>query len=226
MKFPDIQNFAAYVNRYVVGQPTTIQKSQHVQGVDPETGAYKFQDFDDNGSSNDFPEDYKTVTNISQKFFGGFSTSLNYKGWSLDISLQFVRQTGYGFAYNYTHAPGSLANQPTFVMDRWQKPGDIKPIQKFSTTLIGGDAAEANFAYTQSDASMVDASFVRLKNISLSWSLPKTENKKLHLQSTRIYAQAQNLLTFTNYYGLDPESYQSRYLPPLRMLTIGLQISI
>ena len=50
--------------------------------------------------------------------------------------------------------------------------------------------------------------------------------KKLHLQNTRIYLQGQNLLTITNYKGIDPEQANMNYLPPLRMITFGIKAGL
>jgi TonB-dependent starch-binding outer membrane protein SusC len=63
-----------------------------------------------------------------------------------------------------------------------------------------------------------------MKNMSLSWTLPRQWQKGLHLQNFRIYAQAQNLITITHYKGLDPENQNISSLPPLRTVTIGLQL--
>ncbi len=86
--------------------------------------------------------------------------------------------------------------------------------------------------YIQSDAMYVNTSFIRLKNVALFWSLPQALISKMKLQSARVYFQGQNLFTITNYKGLDPETASvgvasSGYkLPPLRMLTAGIQLSL
>ncbi len=76
-----------------------------------------------------------------------------------------------------------------------------------------------------SDAAMVDASFIRLKNISLTYNISKDFIHKAKLKEASIFLQAQNLLTFTSYQGLDPESQSVNSLPPLKMMTIGLQFT-
>jgi hypothetical protein len=79
----------------------------------------------------------------------------------------------------------------------------------------------ADYLYNQSTASITDASFIRLKNIALSYDLP------LHLNDTqcRLMIQGQNLLTFTKYKDGDPEFISSGFLPPLKVITAGIQLT-
>jgi hypothetical protein len=77
-----------------------------------------------------------------------------------------------------------------------------------------------------SDAALTDASFIRLKNLSLSWQLPGQWRQAARLKYCRVYAQGQNLWTITSYKGLDPETQSATSLPPLRMLTIGVQVGL
>ncbi len=65
---------------------------------------------------------------------------------------------------------------------------------------------------------------MRLKNLSLSCQLPDKWRRKANLGTARIYVQGQNLVTITNYIGLDPETLSVASLLPLKMLTMGLQI--
>jgi hypothetical protein len=77
-----------------------------------------------------------------------------------------------------------------------------------------------------SDAIYSDASYIRLRNAALSWQLPNQFIKKLHFEQARIFVQGQNLLTITNYQGLDPENRSTSLLPPLRILTTGIQLTL
>jgi hypothetical protein len=116
-----------------------------------------------------------------------------------------------------------LTNQPLTVLSRWQKTGDNVPIARFSTvrykinpsTVMNSDAW---YSY--------DASFIRLKNLSLSWQFPTGWIQKLKMQSVRAYVRGQNLFTITKYHGLDPENRSITSLPPLRLLTVGFQIEL
>ena len=76
--------------------------------------------------------------------------------------------------------------------------------------------------YTESDAMIEDASFIRLKSLSLSYNVPQKWTKNVSL---RIFFEAQNLFTITSYDGADPEFTVVGYLPPLRIWNTGLQFS-
>ncbi|MBO9572968.1 MAG: hypothetical protein J7497_12300, partial [Chitinophagaceae bacterium] len=69
-----------------------------------------------------------------------------------------------------------------------------------------------------------DASYIRLKNVSLSWEIPGNWCNKMHLQSGTLYFRGQNLATITRYTGLDPETQNSSTLPPLQVWTAGITI--
>jgi len=138
--------------------------------------------------------------------------------------FQFVSQTGRSYMESF-NPPGFDSNQPREILSRWRNPGDIATIQKFTQTVGPASTAYSLTAFSGDNQAVVDASFVRLKNISLSWTLPKRVIEKAGLENTRIYFQAQNLFTVTNYGGLDPETQTVNSLPPLRMLTLGVQLT-
>jgi hypothetical protein len=77
-----------------------------------------------------------------------------------------------------------------------------------------------------SDLGWVDASFIRLRNVSLSYSLPHTLIKKWRLKDFSVYAHGQNLLTLTKYKGLDPEIQSVSSLPLLRVITLGFRTTL
>ena len=77
-----------------------------------------------------------------------------------------------------------------------------------------------------SDAVFADASFIRLRNLSFSWRLPEKWKNNVHLQNGKLYMHCQNLLTITKYKGMDPETQNVFSLPPLRVLTVGVQINL
>lgn len=228
--FPDLEK-SSYADAYVIGEPITIFKAFAFTGVDPATGLYQFRDKNGNITSTpDFSTDRTVLVNTDPKFYGGFQNSFRYKSIELDLLFQFTKQTARNyllgiypgfFQNNYT----IIANQPVYVLDRWQKTGDISAHQRFSATLLSDVWILFDNARS-SDRIYSDASYIRLKNLSLSWQLPATWKQKIHLQNARIYAQGQNLLTITNYKGMDPEITGIANLPPLRILTFGMQIGL
>jgi hypothetical protein len=210
---------SSYANRYVVGKSLFIQEEFHNTGVNPQTGLYSFETKDPNGP--DFPKDLKPTKPITQKYYGGIDNKFSYEGFELDIFVQFVDQLGYNVQDSYSSQPGVVnQNEPTTVLNRWQTPGDLTNNQRFGTN---GTTANAFYNFQISDGVITNTSFLRLKNFALAYQLPTNWKSKCRLQNARIYLQCQNLITITGYKGIDPET-GSFALPPLRMITAGLQI--
>lgn len=211
---------STYANQYVVGQSLAIRKVYSFTGVNPTTGIYEFKDFNGDGLLTE-GEDRQKIVDTSPKLFGGLQNSLSYKGWQLDFLFQFVKQLGVN-STAISNLPGSLGNVTEDVLDHWQHVGDTSTVQQYSAGF--NDAAVTAFYsyYINSDAAYSDASYVRLKNLSLSYTLsaPWLQNA-----SCRLYFQAQNLLTLTKYKGADPENQSQGRLPTLRVLSVGTQIN-
>jgi len=218
VNYPGIEK-SPYAYTYVVGQPLSIQFLLHHTGVDPQTGFYQVASKTGDGTNASTAQDLYPVQTVTQSYFGGIENSFHYKRIQLDFLIQFVKQVGYNYLQSFA-VPGTQQNQPVEVMGRWQKPGDNVSIQQFTTY----DPHNTYFNYQYSDAAFSDASFVRLKNVVLSYTLGESFRKKVHLENARIYMQCQNLLTITSYKGLDPET-QGLSLPPLRTITAGIQLT-
>jgi TonB-dependent starch-binding outer membrane protein SusC len=217
------------VNTYVIGQPITLVKQYDYLGVDPSTGLFLFQTSDGNTTNNPVSsKDAISWFNSASKLYGGIQNNLQLGGISLDFLFQFVKQMGTD--YRFGNQPGLFAgtntaargNQPVTVMDRWQKSGDQTFFQRFSATYPSSINNPYN-SVRASDAAFLDISYIRLKNVSLSWHLSDIWNHKKYVQDVRLFAQGQNLWTITNYVGLDPES-GTYSLPPLRTWTLGMQV--
>ncbi|WP_448698149.1 SusC/RagA family TonB-linked outer membrane protein [Mucilaginibacter sp. AW1-3] len=221
--FPNLANYPQFNTIYQVGQSLSSRNVLLNTGVNPQTGLYSFVTSNANGVPS-VPADDHFIKPVTQRFYGGVENKLTYKGVTLDFLVQYVNQYSPGYLQAFSSMPGTVNyNQPIEVLTRWQVPGDVTSIQRYST------AATAKTAYNNfkgSDGTFADASFVRLKNVVVSWELPITWSSKLHIRTTRIYFQGQNVFTLTNYKGLDPETAGSLSLPPLRMLTAGMQIGI
>ncbi|THU34736.1 SusC/RagA family TonB-linked outer membrane protein [Niastella caeni] len=221
--FPNLAT-SNYASSLIIGQPINVQKAFHLLGVDPATGVYQFANKDGSATSSpDYSTDRTVIINTLPKFYGGFQNSFRYKGFQLDILFQFVKQIGPNYNFGFILPTGfSGYNQPVSVLNRWQKPGDNRPIQRYSS---GFNYFSQHFnAKLNSDESYSDASYIRLKNASLSWQLPEAWRRNIHLQDCRLYIQGQNLLTITHFKGMDPENQSTTSLPPLRVLTIGFQV--
>lgn len=222
-EFPGIEN-TPFDRLFEVGRSLFVVKGLEFSGVDPQTGVFTYVDASDDGTLLDFPNDNVARKEIGAEYFGGLSNSLTYKGFQLDFQLHFVKQNGLNYINDFS-TPGTYGNQPAIVMNRWQQPGDISEIPRFTQAF---EEAGLNYAIGRAfgDNRITDASFVRLQNLSLSWQLPANWREKLKLQQGRVYLQGQNLLTITDYLGLDPESRSFSRLPPLRIFTIGIHATL
>ncbi|PWV45801.1 SusC/RagA family TonB-linked outer membrane protein [Chitinophaga sp. S165] len=211
----------ADVNSDLIGKSLAVTKLYKYMGVDPTTGLYSFEDHEGKLTSNpDGSIDRTVYIDLNPKYYGGVQNSFTYNGVSLDILFQFVKQKSFNSYFGV--APGvAAANQVAYVLDRWQKIGDQASIQKFSTTVN-----TTGTAVLTSDRAVSDASFIRLKNISLSYPIPQSWINKARIKSGRLYIQGQNIITITDYEGGDPEIRTLTGLPPLKVVTFGLQLTI
>ncbi len=228
VEFPDLET-SSYGFDFKIGQPITIRRLYHYLGVDPSTGLYSFEDSHGKPTSYpDYMKDANIIMNTEPKFYGGLQNTFIYKNMQLDVLFNFVEQKGMDYSYGsypgyFSSSSFPAGNQPVSVLDRWQTSGDKATVQRYNSNFstqrpfmnLGG-----------SDAAFTDASYIKLKNISFSWMLPKKMLQDAHIQDARIFVQGQNLFTITNYYGLDPETRSSTTLPSLRTITIGCQITL
>lgn len=221
--FPDISNYN-YSLYYSVGYPLNVLKHYHNLGVDKTDGLYKFEDVNKDGALGD--PDYKNEGNLDPTFYGGIGNAFQYKAFRLDIFLTVRKQTVPNYFYSAYYnmlAPGVLANQPKWVLDRWQHPGDETNVQRFVTANILNGENQSYNIYT-SDAVYENNFYIKVKNISLYYSMNKNVVKKLKLSDLKFYLQGQNLFILTKYKGLDPETPYYFSLPTLRIVTAGLEV--
>jgi TonB-linked SusC/RagA family outer membrane protein len=212
--------------RLTIGQPLNTIKVFHYLGVNHNTGLYQFQGSDGKPTSNpDYGTDMNIIVRLGPKFYGGVSNTISYKKVTLDFLLQFVKQNGLNYTFGGSPGPGRrLLNQPSYVLDVWKNPGDDKSIQKYTTN--NAEVTNAYNAAINSDGTYKDASYIRLKNVSLFFSIPNNWINRAGIKKSEIFIQGQNLLTFTRYKGIDPETLSISTLPTLRFLTFGVKASL
>ena len=218
LSFPNLES-STYRNSYVIGQPLNIVKTYHYTGIDPETGIYTFEDVNGDGVLT-AADDKPTVKDLNPQFFGGLQNQLRYQNWQLDFLFQFVKQQNYDIPKTLAVA-GTMTNQSSDVLEHWQTSGDTGPSQIY-TSGANGVAVNALYQYAASDAGITDASFIKLKNVSLNYKFPERWLKNVNCTAT---LEGQNLLTITPFKGSDPEFVGVGFLPPLRIITAGLQFN-
>ncbi len=220
VSFPGIES-SPFATSFSVGGPL-VRPGYIYTGIDPETGLYTFEDIDGNGTGGNYPGDLAPFSNPPiVNYYGGLQNTIRFRNLEIDFLFQFVKKTNKDYRTALFNPPGSLSNQPIEVLDRWQQPGDVTNIMKY-TFFVN---ISPFYKFADSDGVITDASYVRLKNLSISYNFPKQIIDKIGLQSLRLYLQGQNLFTITNFKGLDPETLVG-LLPPLRTITFGFQVTL
>jgi TonB-dependent starch-binding outer membrane protein SusC len=223
--FPDLAN-SSYGSRYMEGRSLTWNTGYDYIGIDPNTGVFQFADQDGDGKLS-YPNDYIQIGNLDPKFYGWLKNSFTCKNWVFDISMEYKKQMGYSALYHVynTGGPGTqMLNQPTIVLNRWQKPGDRAIFQRYTTGSNSLVAAAAN-NFLQSSGRFGDASSISIKNVSLSYNLPKTWTDKMHVKMAGLYVRIQNLFTITNRNVFGQQIQTPYALTPLRTVAVGFQCS-
>lgn len=219
--FPNLST-SPYWYKYDVGRSTSALKRFKFTGVDTKTGLFTFDDYNHDNIINTFDAQY--IGKLDPDYFGGLSSEFSYKNFQLNILFSFKKQLGRLLDYSTQYYPGSMANQLTSVLNRWQVIGDNTPNGKFTATTYS-DAYRQDILFTGSSGVYGDASFIRLKNICFTYILPNRYLRLIGLKSGKIFLQGQNLLTFTNYMA-DPETQNIYAIPPLKTIAGGMQITL
>ena len=192
-------------------------------------GDVKWKDVDGNGVIND--NDREVIGSPHAKYFFGFNNTFSYKNLTLDISTNGM--VGFDI-YNGTFMLNNsgVQNNTKYVYDnRWispEQPGD----GRFGRTIRGGRNNNAVY----SSQYLFEGSYLRIRTVTLAYSLPSSLTQRLGIQNVRVYATGANLFTFTGYRGYDPEvSVSSDNLlasrsdfgnyPIARSYTVGINLS-
>jgi len=215
ISFPDLSG-STYQNRYRLGKPLNILLRYSYKGVNPSTGLYEFEDYNGDGKITS-PDDRQRIVNLNPEYYGGFQSQVNFKNWKLDFLFQFVKQMNLNYASGLA---GLMVNQPEKITDSWRNPGDQTAYQLYSAGYNSAAVSAQSF-YSSSDATVTDASYIRLKNVSLTYDVPlKSKDLKCLFM-----LQGQNVVTFTSYLDGDPEFKSRGYLPPIRIFSAGIQLT-
>lgn len=222
LSFPGLAS-SSYSNTYVIGKSISLVKGYHFVRVDPQTGIPQFSTVKGADTlSPSYATDRVVMGKTMPNYFGGLNNTVTYKKFEFGFLLQFVKQQGSRPDY----WPGVQNFMTAEALKRWQKPGDITNVPK-ATTLNANNASSTAYSYfLGSDRFWGDASYLRLKNVTIAYNLPKETIAKLKIDQCRFYVQGQNLLTFTRYPGSDPEVPGGSYIVPvIRIITGGIQIT-
>lgn len=208
--------------KFVVGHPVHEFFLNRYAGVNPANGDALWYT-KDGELTTEFRKEDKVMTGktFDSPWAGGFGTSLAWKGLSLSAQFSWMANrwvmNNDRFFEESNGLYSSYNQSKRLLYDRWKKPGDVTDIPRYDVV------AELD------DRFLENASFLRLKNLTLAYVLPQAWLKKSNFfSSARIYLQGQNLLTFTGFKGLDPEVasniYRAQY-PASRQFTLGVEVS-
>lgn len=224
LSFPGLSS-SSYRTQFKEGLSLNSIYKAKFSGIDPQTGNYMVEDYNRDGVIR-FPADYQFLGSTDPVFYGGVQNIFEYKRFSFSFFFEYRKQTGRNFlAYIDRNPPGIALNQPAIIFDRWQKPGDHAWVQKFTSRFSGGATATGANYLANSDGIFSDASFVRLKNVALSYSFSAEILRKLHIETSRVYINGQNLFLVTRYRGSDPETQDISVLPPLKTIVAGIHFT-
>lgn len=188
-----------------VGSPISFYLYEREKYVNPETGLLLIKDKDNSGSVN--AGDLDLAGSPFPDYFGGIMNTISYKQVDLSVFFQFSQGNK---VYNNTRRELELLNLPARSLigtnttteayhNRWQKAGDVTEYPK-----INYDGTNTNYNLSHTGW-LEDASYLRLKTLTLGYNFRKDLLSRIKMKNARVYFSANNLLTFTNYTGYDPE---------------------
>lgn len=218
-----------------VGLPYHTFYVKEFAGVDPQNGdaLYYTNTLNKDGSysreiTNDISKaqaiPYKSV---NPKISGGLTNILNYK--QLDLSFTLTYSLG-GYSFDKlgtyiengtTNIYTSKYNLPAYAMDRWQKPGDQTDVPRFVYNQSASDNNSSRYIHS--------TDHLRLKNLTLGYTLPREWTRKVMVNKARFYFSGSNLLTWAKWKQYDPETPVNGEVfceaPPMRTFSFGVQLT-
>lgn len=221
-----VNSFYGFVTNGIFQTQGEVDKyAVQVPGADPfnrtSAGDIKFRDLNNDGKIDDNDRTYLGDPNPS--FIFAMNNTFSYEGFDLGIFLQGISGNKI-FNANRIYQEGMAVaqNQTTAVLDRWRGEGT-------SHTMPRAVFNDPNKNARVSDRFIENGSYLRIKNVTLGYTLPKRILEKISLSSARVYISAQNLVTFTDYTGFDPEAgvngIDLNVYPVTRTLSAGINLN-
>lgn len=175
------------INSYVNSKGELLQPKA-------QPGDVRFVDIDRNGIIDD--ADRTKIGKGMPDWMFGFNIAADWKGF--DVNAAFSASLGNDVYDASRRTDLKYINLPEYMLDRWVGPGTSNTIPRL--TMI-----DENQNWRSSDLYVKNGSFLRLRNLQVGYTLPKSITKKAYIENLRFYVNAENLLTFTAYKGFDPE---------------------
>lgn len=177
--------------RFSAGQPIGSFFGYQMEGVNPQTGDIVYKDLDGNGEFN--TADRTFIGDPNPDFTFGFTNNFTYKNWYMDVQITGSQGNDiYNASRFELELMNDFKNQSTVVLNRWMTPGQITNVPR----------ANSSSAMVISDRFIEDGSFIKLKAATLGYNF---NNPFKGLNKLNVYVTGQNLVTWTDYSGFDPE---------------------
>ena len=214
-----INVFYGYVTDGIFQNQSEVNTHAVQPGAEP--GDIRFKDLNNDGVIND--SDRTVIGNPNPSWLFSMNNSLSYKGFELSVFLQGIAGNKIYNANNIDNTGMAAAyNQTTDVLKRWQGEGTSNSMPR----AVFGDP---NQNTRVSDRFVENGSYLRLKNITLSYTFPKQWLQKAQIENARLSLSCENVATITGYSGFDPEVGingidQNRY-PISRTFSVGLNFN-
>lgn len=221
-----VNEFYGFVTNGIFQNQKEVQEyAVQVPGADPfnrtSPGDMKFRDLNNDGKIDDNDRSY--IGDPNPSFIFAMNNNFSYAGFDLSIFLQGVSGNKI-FNANRIYQEGMAVaqNQTTAVLDRWTGEGT-------SNSMPRPVFNDPNKNARVSNRFIEDGSYLKIKNITFGYNLPKEILQKVKISSAKIYASCQNLVTFTRYTGFDPEVPSSgidfNVYPVTRTLSAGINVT-
>jgi hypothetical protein len=214
-----------------VGEPFGQIELPRYAGVNPANGRPLYFDADGKLTYQLQEADNKLVGNEEPSHFGGFGNTFSYKGLTLDVFFQFDygRETLNNNAF-FSDIGYWGFNKHTDMLDYWKEPGDVaEEPRPYGAQLLGvtswPDGTDMGVFSTRF---LEDASYIRLKQVKLSYQLPQSVVQRSGLRRASLFVQGENLMTWTNFTGPDPELVGTALgeFPQSQRITGGIRVGL
>lgn len=193
-----------------------------VQFGKPGVGRIKYIDV--NGDGKITTDDQTWLGSDQPKFIGGLNLSASYKGFDLSLFFNGMVRDAWNNSKYYTDLFQCWnGNHSTRLLDAMNAWTEYEKTGVYNCDTPALTTVDSNNESRSSEFFIEDGSFIKLKTLTLGYTLPKTLLQKISLRNARVYLQAQNLFTITGYTGADPEGLGYTYPLP-RTFTFGLSV--
>lgn len=219
----EVGSFYMYRMLGIFQSDEEVPAPQYAQGV--RAGDVHYEDVDGNGLIN--IDDRQIVGSSNPDFYGGWSNTFRFRNFDLSAFVTYAQGAEIYATWRLTTdrlGAGKQGFRKSEALNRWTGPGTSNEVPR---AIYGSTHNLQN-----SSRFLEDASFVRLRSLTLGYSLPKPVLDKLHMARLRVYVQGDNLALWTKYSGIDPEvskNYDARFmsddnmnLPQPRTISFGI----